>query len=116
MNATSATLATPPRRESPHRVADVTVTAGPLLPADRPQVAALLARGMRDNPLHVAVFGADPAARRARLERVFRATLAALDWAQLVARRPDGTLVGAAGLATPGRCRLTPGQQLRLLP
>jgi GNAT superfamily N-acetyltransferase len=116
MSATAATLAAPPRREPPPWVADVTVSVGPLAPAEWAQVAALLARGMRDNPLHVAAFGTDPVARQARLERLFGPTLAMLDWPQLTARHPDGTLVGVAGLAAPGACRPTAGQQLRLIP
>src|SRR5262249_12101019 len=36
-----------------------------------PGAAAVLGRGMRDNPLHVRVFGEDPARREASLERFF---------------------------------------------
>lgn len=38
---------------------------------ERAAALALLARGMRDNPLNVAAYGPDPERRRRSLERVF---------------------------------------------
>ena len=36
-----------------------------LPPASYPDAVGVLARGMRDNPLHVAAYGADPTSRAA---------------------------------------------------
>lgn len=48
-------------RVTPGRLVEVTVE--PATPADHAAIAGVVARGMRDNPLHVAVYGDDPAAR-----------------------------------------------------
>jgi ribosomal protein S18 acetylase RimI-like enzyme len=82
---------------------------------DLDDVAALLGRGMADNPIHVAVYGGseDHLARcHARLMRTLLATSTSL--------RIDGvfqahTLVGVAASAPPGRCQPEPAARLRLL-
>jgi hypothetical protein len=99
---------------TPGRLAGVTV--GLAAPAEHAAAAGVVARGMRDNPLHVAVHGEDPALRLRRLRRLFAGALDVLDWPLLVARRDDGTIVGVCGMAPPGACRPGAGQQLRLLP
>jgi len=70
------------------------------------QASAILADGMRDNPLHVAAFGADAARRRRRLAR-FLGYLVAYVHAngQLLGAYVDGDLVGVLGMMEPGRCR-----------
>jgi ribosomal protein S18 acetylase RimI-like enzyme len=85
--------------------------------AELPAAIDLLARGMRDNPLHVAAFGNDPNLRQRKLRRLFAAA-SALAWREqmLVARNTEGAIVGVCGMATPGGCRPTPAQRLRLLP
>ena len=76
----------------------------------------VLARGMRDNPIHVAALGDEPALRERRLRRMFGAALSALDLPMLAARQADGTVVGVCGMPAPGACRPSAGQALRVLP
>ena len=44
------------------------------------EVLDVLARGMRDNPLHVAAFGEDPERRRRRFRRLMAAAFSIRDW------------------------------------
>lgn len=78
--------------------------------------AALLGRGMRDNPLHRHVFGADPAHREIALRRLFTTLLAQyrLKGAVLGAFSA-GTLAGVCAMVEPGRCQPTLGEKLALL-
>ena len=101
-------------RATPGRLADVTV--GQATAAERHAIVGVVARGMRDNPLHIAVYGDDPAVRLRRIARLFAGALGVLDLQLLVARRADGTVVGVCGMAPPGACRPGVGKQLRLLP
>ena len=82
------------------------------------EVIGVLARGMRDNPLHVAVFGADPDLRQQRISRLFRSAMVAMSWERhmLAARDPEGEILGVCGMLPPGECRPGVGQQLRLMP
>jgi len=91
---------------------------GALGPADAEEVVGVLSRGMRDNPVHVAVFGEDPERRQERLRRLFGATFQMMGWQRhmLAARSADGAIVGVCGILPPGNCLPTPGQQLRMLP
>lgn len=82
---------------------------------ERDAAAGVLAQGMRDNPINIAAFGANPARRRAGLERMFRTLLHAVPGQRPFAAVLDGAVVGVCGLAVPGTCRPTPPQQLRLL-
>jgi ribosomal protein S18 acetylase RimI-like enzyme len=95
-----------------------TLEIGALGPADGEQTVGVLSRGMRDNPLHVAVFGEDPERRERMLHRFFGTAFDALDLQKhmLAARRADGTIVGVCGMMPPGECRPSAGQQLRILP
>ncbi len=86
----------------------------------RKEVAAAIgicARGMRDNPVHVRVFGTDPHRRRRRLERLFAGLL---PWIQhrgsLVGAWSGPVLIGVLGLLPPGTCMPTRLDMLRLLP
>ena len=63
--------------------------------------AGVLARGMRDNPIHVAVFGDDPYRRTQTLETLFGAYLPMMTRAPISAYRA-GTLVGVLGMVPPG--------------
>ena len=104
----------PPRGGAPPAwLAELTI--GPATRAEYGQVAGVLARGMRDNPIHVAAIGADPRRRERTLRRLFGALLEALAWPVLVARRPDGTIVGVCGMPPPGACQPTGRQRLRAL-
>lgn len=82
-----------------------------------PAAAAVLGRGMRDNPIHVRVFGDDPARREAALTRFFLPVLRTIPKKGVVlgAYRGDA-LVGVCAMTEPGRCRPTTGEKLRLVP
>jgi ribosomal protein S18 acetylase RimI-like enzyme len=91
---------------------------GALGPADAGAALDLLSRGMRDNPVHVAVFGEDPERRRRRIRHVFEGAFDAMSWRtnMLAARDADGAIVGSCGAQPPGGCQLGLGKQLRLMP
>ena len=78
--------------------------------------AAVLSRGMRDNPIHERVFGADPDHREAALRRLFTALLAQdqRKGAVLGAFSSD-TLVGVCAMVPPGRCRPLLREKMALL-
>ncbi|MDQ3926834.1 MAG: GNAT family N-acetyltransferase [Actinomycetota bacterium] len=81
------------------------------------EVLDVLARGMRDNPLHVATFGEDPERRRRRFRGLMAAAFSIRDFSHtLVARREDGVIVGVCGMMPPGDCLPNFIQRLRLLP
>jgi ribosomal protein S18 acetylase RimI-like enzyme len=85
-------------------------------PDEQAAFAAALARGMRDNPMTVAVFGEDPDRRHRRLEWVFSTLFRVMtDQVPLVAI-DDGIVVGGTGVALPGTCQPTTAQRLRFLP
>ena len=87
------------------------------LPPDRvTEAIGVLSRGMRDNPLHVAAFGADPERWRRSLQRVFAAFFRVMT-AQAPLCAVDGeTIVGVTGVAPPGTCQPTGTQRLRMAP
>jgi ribosomal protein S18 acetylase RimI-like enzyme len=75
--------------------------------------AGVLARGMRDNPVHQAVFGPDPDRRLRALQPMFRGILGV--WSvPIICARLDGELVGVVTPMPPGTCRPSLGQALRL--
>jgi GNAT superfamily N-acetyltransferase len=78
----------------------------------------IVARGMRDNPLTVAVFGDGAEKRRQRLHRFMCGAARALGWGpnMLVARGADGEIAGVCNMMPPGECLPSPSQQLRMLP
>jgi len=80
--------------------------------------AAVLGRGMRDNPLHTAAFGGDPAFREKALAGVFRAFLAmeVATKGLVVGAFKNGSLVGVCGMMRPHCCQLAPPEKLALLP
>ena len=88
-----------------------------LTPGETDAAAAVLGRGMRDNPLHVQAFGPDPEQRERALTRVFQGVLRQYvpKGAVLGAFSPD-TLVGVCAMVEPGRCQPSGGERLRLLP
>ena len=79
----------------------ITVAIEPLRPDEVRLAAAVLARGMRDNPLHVAALGSPPQRRQRVLAALFRAVLPLLPGAPLAARQA-GTIVGVLGMTPPG--------------
>ncbi len=93
------------------------VTVRELSAAETDRAAGVLARGMRDNPLHVQAFGPDPEVREQTLTRMFRGVLPHYGPKGMVLGAFDGeTLVGVCGMVRPGRCQPGPGERLRLLP
>lgn len=85
------------------------------IPAD--QIVPMIARAMRDNPQHVAVFGDDAATRERQLTALFglMAGSPAL-YTHSLAATLDGRFVGICGLVEPGRCQPTTSQRLKMLP
>jgi ribosomal protein S18 acetylase RimI-like enzyme len=91
--------------------------------AETAAAAEVLARGMRDNPLHVQAFGPDPESREQTLIKMFQGVLPLYGPKGLLLGAfsgatpgTPGILVGVCGMVRPGRCRPGPGEQLRLLP
>jgi GNAT superfamily N-acetyltransferase len=78
------------------------VEARPLIAEHIDAAVGVLTRGMRDNPIHVAVFGDDPAHRGRALAGLFASQMP-LQSQPLEAVR-DGVTVGVCGLAPPGEC------------
>jgi ribosomal protein S18 acetylase RimI-like enzyme len=89
-----------------------------LAPSDVRLAAAVLGRGMRDNPLHIAALGVDPASREKALTGVFRAFLAieAARKGRVLGAFKKGALVGVCGMMRPGACQLTPVEKVAMLP
>ena len=71
-------------------------------PADYEAAVGVAARGMRDNPLHVSAFGADPERRRRRLERQFAALFELMPAQTPICAVEGDTIVGVAGIARRG--------------
>ncbi|GAA4287629.1 GNAT family N-acetyltransferase [Georgenia daeguensis] len=88
----------------------------PLGPEEVRTAVALLARGMRDNPLHLAAYGRDERLRRARHARLLTGRLDVAPTLALAGAFRGGVLVGVCGAAPAGTCRLTTVQRLRMLP
>ncbi len=89
-----------------------------LAPSEVRLAAAVLGRGMRDNPLHIAALGVDSSFREKALTEVFRAFLAmevATKGLVVVAFR-NGSLVGVCGMMRPGCCQLAATEKITLLP
>jgi GNAT superfamily N-acetyltransferase len=88
-----------------------------LEPADLPSAVGVVARGMRDNPLHVAALGADPHLRGRRLIRMFTVALPLIFAKGVILGAFDGeTLVGIAGMIGPGHCQPTLAEKLVVMP
>lgn len=89
-----------------------------IVSSEVPHAAAVLGRGMRDNPLHVAALGSDPAVRARALTGVFTAFLAmeATTKGRVLGAFKSGNLVGVCGMMKPGCCQLAPPERVVLLP
>lgn len=89
----------------------------PLLRGGLKAAATLCARAMRDNPVHIHCFGADPVRRERRLRRFF---FSMLHYGRrrglLLGAFVDRELVGIAGALAPGACRPAFLDILRLTP
>ena len=85
--------------------------------ADLPSAVGIVARGMRDNPLHIAAFGADTEPRGQRLFRMFTVALPLILSKGVVLGAFDGdTLVGIAGMIAPGQCQPSLAEKLAVMP
>jgi len=93
------------------------VTVRELRPDDLHEAVAIIARGMRDNPLHVSALGRDTGTRAARLGRMFALAVPMIfKKGILLGAFADETLVGVAGMVPPGRCQPTLLENVKLLP
>ncbi|MDP3950071.1 GNAT family N-acetyltransferase, partial [Microbacterium sp.] len=86
----------------------------PLDHTDIAEVAALLGRGMADNPIHVAVYGGDEAKRARRHELLMRAFLSRSSSMRIDGVEQSGSLVGVAAAVPPGHCQPRARTRLRL--
>src|SRR5699024_4574102 len=85
--------------------------------AEASPAVSLVARAMRDNPVHEAVFGAPPAHRERRLRRFFgRVMPLVLDRGVVIGAHHGNELLGLVGMLPPGACRITPVDALRIAP
>jgi len=85
--------------------------------ADLPSAVGIVARGMRDNPLHIAALGSDRETRGHRLIRMFTVALPLIFSKGVVLGAFDGaTLVGIAGMVAPGQCQPSLTEKLTLMP
>src|SRR6476469_2191458 len=80
------------------------VEIGALSAMERDAALGVLSRGMRDNPLHVRVFGNDPDVREQRLAAMFGASFAVMGLHEqmLVARDVRGRILAVCGMTPPG--------------
>ena len=77
-----------------------TLTSG-----EQPGAVRILARGMRDNPLHVRAFDADTEHRVRFLQSMFGAVVRQqLSRGSVLGAFHDGELVGVGGMLPPGQC------------
>ncbi|RVX41415.1 acetyltransferase (GNAT) family protein [Nonomuraea polychroma] len=87
-----------------------------LRPGELPAAVGVLARGMRDNPLHVAAYGADPRRRLRCHAQIMRGLFATSSRQQPICAVRGETILGVMGVSPPGACQAGPGQKLRQLP
>ena len=93
------------------------ITIRELTREDLPAAVGIIARGMRDNPLHVAALGADADARGRRLIRMFTVALPLIySKGILLGAFERDTLVGLAGMVAPGYCQPTFMEKLSMMP
>lgn len=84
---------------------------------DLPSAVGIVARGMRDNPLHVAALGGDAELRGQRLIRMFTVGLPLIFSKGIVLGAFDGdTLAGIAGMVAPGQCQPSLTEKLTFMP
>ena len=77
--------------------------------------AALLAAGMRDNPVHVKAFGSNPDRRQQRLRQFLGPLLVHVHSnGSLLGAFMHGELIGVLGMMKPGRCRPARKEILRM--
>ena len=88
-----------------------------LTQADLASAVGVIARGMRDNPLHIAALGQDADLRGQRLARMFAVALPLIFSKGAVLGAFDGaTLAGIAGMIAPGQCQPSLTEKLTFMP
>lgn len=88
-----------------------------LISTDVPAAIAVVARGMRDNPIHIAAFGNDAELRGRRLTRMFTLALPMILSKGVVLGAFDATtLVGLAGMIAPGHCQPSLIDKVTIMP
>jgi GNAT superfamily N-acetyltransferase len=93
------------------------VAIRPLLQGETAEGAALLGRGMRDNPIHERAFGTDERRREVALTRLFTAVLAShVVKGTILGAYAGDTLVGVCSMVPPGKCQLSGGEKLGMVP
>jgi len=102
--------------DGPARRGNAGIEVRELRRGELPAAVEVIARGMRDNPIHLAAYGTDPVRRLRYHARLVHALLAAKPGMRLLGAIREGTLVGVAAAAPAGTCRPTPRQLLRMLP
>jgi ribosomal protein S18 acetylase RimI-like enzyme len=85
-------------------------------PDEIAEAVQVLARGMRDNPLHLAAYGDDPERRVRSHALLMGALFKAFGSQEPIAAVRDGRLAGVTGVAPMGTCQPTASQRLRMLP
>lgn len=89
----------------------------PLGKSDLLAAADICAGAMRDNPIHIKVFGSDPALRERRLKRLFPGLLGYVHRkGSLYGVFTDDNLIGVLGMLPPKTCKPSFSDFLRLLP
>ena len=84
---------------------------------DLPSAAAIVARGMLENPLHIAALGPDAEVRGHRLIRMFSVALPLIfSKGILIGAFQEDTLVGIAGMVPPGKCQPSMKEKVTLFP
>ncbi len=79
------------------------------------EAAAVLAHGMRDNPLHARVFGTNPGHGQRRLLVFLRLLVAYIEaTGEVLGADVQGELAGVLGMMEPGRCRPALMDRLRI--
>src|SRR4051794_41825518 len=89
------------------------VLVADLAPGDYDAAVGVLARGMRDNPIHVAAYGPDPDRRERCQARLVRALFHASRGNEPLGVWRDGVLVACTGAPPRGACPPGPPRQLR---
>jgi ribosomal protein S18 acetylase RimI-like enzyme len=84
--------------------------------SEHPEAIGVLARGMRDNPLHVAAFGDDAERRERSVHRMFSTLFGVSKSLTKIGAFDGDTLVGLTGVAPAGTCQPTPMERLRFAP
>lgn len=99
---------TPSSKSTPVRVRD-------LRRDEFPAAVALLARGMDDNPIHMAAYRGDAASRRRAHERLVAELVRTAPRRTFLGVDRDGRLCAVAGSAPAGTCRPAPAARVLLL-